>query len=192
MVEAMTDGPTLLDDDLLDRFEAVLVADRIGIVQAWAPGLSDAEIDEITAATDLQLPDEVRRWWRWHNGLVTRDVPVEQLHILPSGRELMSLEDAVFSYQERAGEDQLLAIVNENPEIQVACRQRGDVPAPVYWDRYANFNPEVAAPSMGELILVWLSYIERGVYAVDPAGGWAADQPLLVEPPEDALQRGLW
>lgn len=188
----MTQTPRLLDQDLLDRFEAVFTANRIGIVHAWAPGLTDAEIDEIIAGTDLQLPEEVRTWWRWHNGLVTRDVPVDQLHIVPSGRELVSLQDAVLSYQERRGNDQLLLIVNENPQIQVACRQSGDVAAPVYWDRYSNFNPEVAAPSMGELILVWLNYLERGVYAVSPDGGWAADQPLIVDPPDDVLDRGLW
>lgn len=188
----MTGTPALLDHNLLDRFEAVLTANGIGIVHAWAPGLTDTEIDEVIAGTNLQLPEEVRSWWRWHNGLITRDVPVEQLHIVPSGRELMSLQDAVFSYQQRRGEDQLLEIVTEQPQIQVACRQSGNVPAPVYWDPKANLNPIVAAPSMGELILVWLSYIQRGVYAVDPDGGWAADQPLIVEPPADVLERGLW
>lgn len=186
----MTQNPRLLDQDLLDRFESVLTANRIGLVHAWAPGLTDTEIDEIIAGTDLQLPEEVRTWWRWHNGLATRDVPVDQLHIVPSGRELISLQDAVLSYQ-APGQRPTAADSQRNPPIQVGCRQSGDVAAPVYWDRYANFNPEVAAPSMGELILVWLGYLERGVYAV-PDGGWAADQPQIVEPPDDVLDRGLW
>lgn len=189
----MSSGPRLLDDDLLDEFEAVLAAHRIGIIEAWAPGLTDEEIDETIATTDLQLPDEVRTWWRRHNGLVSHDVPVDQIHLVPSNREPMSLGNAVACYQQRDGEGQLLLIVNGRPEIQLACRQRGKVPTPVYWDRYDDFvRPQIAAPSLGELILVWMSYIERGVYAVDPDGGWTTDQPLLVEPPDDVIERGLW
>lgn len=189
----MSSGPRLLDDDLLDRFDATLKAHRIGIVEAWAPGFTDQQIDEAIASTDLQLPDEVRAWWRRHNGLVSDEVSVDQIHLLPSNREPMSLEHALACYRQRGGEDQLLLIVNGRPEIQVACRQQGNVPAPVYWDRYDDFvRPELAAPSLGELVLVWISYIERGVYAVDPDGGWAADQPLLLTPPQDVVRRGLW
>ncbi|MEY2515694.1 MAG: hypothetical protein QOJ89_3052 [bacterium] len=189
----MSSGPRLLDVDLLDQFEAILRAHRIGIVEAWAPGLTDEQIDEAIAGTDLQLPDEVRTWWRHHNGLVSRDVRVDQIHLLPSNREPMSLQNAVACYRQRAAGDQLLLVVNGRPEIQVACCRRGEVRAPVYWDRYDDFvSPEIAARSLGELILVWMSYIERGVYAVDPDGGWAAGQPLLVKPPDYVVKRGLW
>ena len=185
-------NPRLLDDDLLDEFEAVLRARRIGIQRAWAHGLTDARIDEIIAPTDLQLPEEVRVWWRRHDGLVADDVPIDQVALVP-GRQPMSLQDAVACHRERKEERQLLLIVNERPEIQLACRCRGDVPAPVYWDRYDDFaRPEVAAPSLGELIVLWMSYIHRGVYSVGPDGGWAHDQPVLDDPPQDVRTRGLW
>jgi hypothetical protein len=184
--------PRLLDRELLDRFEGVLRAHRIGIVEAWAPGLSDDEIDELIAPTDLLLPDEVRAWWRWHNGVVTPDVPARSREILPD-RDLRSLQDVLWTYDQRAGEGQRLLIVTGRPEIQVACSERGSVPAPVYWDRYDDFvRPEQAASSLGELVTVWMGYVERGVYASGPDGGWAADQPLLNGPPADVLHRGLW
>jgi hypothetical protein len=189
----MISAPRLLDDDLLDEFEAILRSHRIGIVEAWAPGLIDEQIDAVIAGTDLQLSDEVQTWWRRHNGRVSHDLPAEQMHLIPSNREPMSLQNAVACYRQRGGQGQRLLVVNGRPEIQVACRQRGEVPAPVYWDRYDDFvTPEIAAPSLGELILTWMSYIERGVYAVRPGGGWAADQPTLVEPPDDVVERGLW
>jgi hypothetical protein len=68
----MISAPRLLDDDLLDEFEAILRSHRIGILKAWAPGLIDEQIDAVIASTDLQLSDEVRTWWRRHNGEVTR------------------------------------------------------------------------------------------------------------------------
>jgi hypothetical protein len=189
----MSSGAPLLDDDLLDQFEATLRTHRIGILEAWAPGLTDEQIDAAIAGTDLQLPDEVRTWWRRHDGLVSHRVPVDQIDLLPSNREPMSLQNAVAAYQQRGGDDQRLLIVNGRPEILVACRERGEDPAPVYWDRYDDFvSPAIAAPSLGALILVWMEYIDRGVYAVSPHGGWADDQPLLVEPPEDVVKRGLW
>src|SRR5690349_21213186 len=83
----MSSGPTLLDDDLLDQFEATLRSHRIGILEAWAPGLTDEQIDAAIAGTDLQLPDEVRTWWRRHNGLVSHRVPIDQIDLLPSNRE---------------------------------------------------------------------------------------------------------
>jgi len=188
----MASGARLLDNDLLDEFEAVLKARRIGIFEAWAPGLTDDDIDEIIAGSDLLLPEEVRVWWRRHNGR-RQEIRRPGTWALVPGREPLSLQDVVRSYKDIGADDQRLPIVHNRPQILVECRHAGDVPAPVYWDRYDDFvRPELAAPSLGDLLLVWISYIERGVYAANPEGGWAADQPLLDEPPPDVVQRGLW
>jgi len=61
--------PTLLTTDLLDRFEARLRGAGAPIVDAWAPGLTDAQIDELVRPLGIDLPKEARVWWRWHNGV---------------------------------------------------------------------------------------------------------------------------
>ena len=37
-------------------------------MQALAPGLTDQQIDTLTAPYGIDLPEEARVWWRWHNG----------------------------------------------------------------------------------------------------------------------------
>lgn len=53
--------------DLLERFASALRARGIP-VDDLMPGLGDDEIDEITGPVGLELPEEVRAWWRWHDG----------------------------------------------------------------------------------------------------------------------------
>lgn len=85
--------PRLLSPEILGDFEAQLRARRIGIVEAWAPGLTDAQIDKIIGPADLQLPEEARVWWRWHNG-TRHGQAADRLAILP-GRDLVGLQEAV-------------------------------------------------------------------------------------------------
>lgn len=170
----MTDAPRLLNADVLERFEALLRAKRIGIVDAWAPGLTDAQIDEIVGPTDLQMPEEARAWWRWHNG--RRDGhPPDHWEIVPS-RDLIPLQIAVGDYQYIGTPGGLLIPVGEKPRIYVKCDEEGDVPAPIYCDP-SDEGLEPALASFGELVLTWIDYIERDVFAVGPEGGWAHPQP---------------
>ena len=37
------------------------------IVDALAPGLTDAQIDELLHPAGVDLPEEARVWWRWHD-----------------------------------------------------------------------------------------------------------------------------
>lgn len=182
----MSSPPRLLNADILGQFEALLRTKRIGIVDAWAPGLTDAQIDEITGPTDLQLPEEARAWWRWHNGTTSGHDAWDEF--IAPGRDLWPLEIAVRDYDYIGRRDQLLQPVGDKPYIYVACRQAGDVPAPIYYDRYDDFQPDIALPSFGELVLTWIKYIETGIYATNPSGGWA---PRPLAPPGDVLDRGV-
>jgi hypothetical protein len=61
--------PTL--SDLLVMYLAEL--DSIGYHvhdRMVTPGLTDAEIDDLVAPTGLVLPDDVREWWHFQNGLI--------------------------------------------------------------------------------------------------------------------------
>jgi len=152
--------PRLLSAEILGRF---------GIVEAWAPGLTDPQIDEIIGPADLELPEEARVWWRWHNGTHHGHAP-DRLAIVP-GRDLVALQGAVAVYEAVGARNQLLIPVNAKPVIYIACRESGEVAAPVYVE-IRDFEPDLALPSFGELVLTWMSYIERGIYAVAADGGW--------------------
>lgn len=83
----------MLDEVLLEVFESSLRAVGAPIVKHREPGLDDAAIDELIVPLDLQLPDEARVWWRWHNGTVP-DTPGRERCIMP-GRDLLSPPDRV-------------------------------------------------------------------------------------------------
>ena len=162
----------LLSPDILTRFESLLRSRNVKIVDAWAPGLSDAQIDDIIGPAGLQMPEEVRVWWRWHNG-VRPGSPPDHWMIVP-GRDLLRLQDAVDTYSYVGRGDGLLKPFSEKPHIYVACRATGKVPAPVYYETY-DFSPHLALPSFGELILGWIRYIDSGGYPSGP-DGWTNDK----------------
>ena len=57
-------APALLDQALLDQFDARLRALGAAIVDAWAPGLTDDQIDALVCPIGIDLPEEARVWWR--------------------------------------------------------------------------------------------------------------------------------
>ena len=163
----------LLTPDILARFDSLLRSRHVKIVEAWAPGLSDAQIDDIIGPTGLQMPEEVRVWWRWHNG-VRPGYPPDHWMVVP-GRILLALEPEVEAYRDLARGNGLLMPFSEKPHIYVACRAAGNVPAPVYYETH-DFAPHLALPSFGELILGWIRYIDSGGYPSGP-DGWTDDAP---------------
>lgn len=171
--------PALLNSDHLERFASLLRARGIP-VDDLQPGLTDAQIDEITGPVNLELPDEMRAWWRWRNGEPARTY----IPILPA-REPLSLQEAVDSYINRVDSGLIeparsLCPVIERPLIFVQCTGAGAIAAPVYRSHDYPDPPELVLPSFGELVLTWISYIEN-VYSVDPDGGWASRQTYPTE-----------
>lgn len=186
----MNAAPALLDADLLRRFEAILREKRIGIVDAWAPGLTDQQIDDIIAPTHLQLPEEARVWWRWHNGRRDGSPPLSW-EIVPN-RDLTSLGLAASAYRDAGAQDRLLQFVGEKPLLFVECRHAQAAAATVHKAGDWTMDVTPVLPSLGELVLTWISYIERGIYVVGPDGGWSPDQPSPEQRPEDVRKLGVF
>jgi len=92
----MSSTPRLLDADILARLEVDLRAKSIPLIETMAPGLTDAQIDEIIGPADLRLPDEARAWWRWHDG-PGPSTPVDASWLLPY-RDARSLRGCVDHY----------------------------------------------------------------------------------------------
>lgn len=156
--------PTLLDADLLQRFETALRASGVEAVDALMPGLTDAKIDEVAGPSGLQLPEEVRAWWRWRNGS-----PPRVYSPLFPPHEMLPLEVTVATYQELVNPEygffgdpeHSLHLLSEFPVVSVQCVGVGDVPAPVYTLGEPAGDAELTHPSLGQLVLSWIDEIER-------------------------------
>jgi hypothetical protein len=169
--------PIFLDHELLNSFEARLREKGVPIVEAWAPGLTDPQIDALLQPLDIDLPDEARVWWRWHNGFLF-DSPQRSRQITPF-RWLTALETAADEYacmrdpMRDAGDPEgLLAPVGEQPSIYFHCAGAKDAPVPVYSQNDYTDRPRLVLPSIGELVMTWISYVDRGVFATNPDGTW--------------------
>ncbi|MEY2515755.1 MAG: hypothetical protein QOJ89_3113 [bacterium] len=175
----------VLDEEILERFEAALRCVGAAIVDAWAPGLRDDEIDALVQPLGIALPEEARVWWRWHDGLRPGRGP-QSWDLLP-GRSLLSLEDALDLFvpeREHMADDgfpdMLLTPVTRHPIILFGCDGAPDAPVPVYvMDDWSDEAPRLALPSIGELVLTWTSYIDTGIVTTGPDGDWLYDDKAL-------------
>ena len=160
----------------MGAFESSLRAVGAPIVERWAPGLDDAAIDELVVPLHLQLPDEARVWWRWHNGTMP-DTPGRERCIMP-GRDLLSLQAALHGapdnwavFPELWGIDkQLLQLVSEQPRIWIDASGAGHRPTAIYTQNDGTEPPKLALTSMGALIKIWTQLIDDGVVIATASG----------------------
>jgi hypothetical protein len=183
----------LLDRDLLELFEQRLRAQGALIIENWAPGLADEQIDALLQPLGIDLPEEARVWWRWHDGIL-KDAP-HPTEISP-GRAHLPLRYVAERYAALADEmselddiDALLAPVTEKPALYFHCAVPRDAPVPVYSQNDDVVAPRLVLPSIGELIVGWIELIDRGVWRTNPDGTWAWDHEQL---PDDVLERGIY
>jgi hypothetical protein len=164
---------------LLERLDARIREGGALLADAWAPGLTDDQIDELLRPAGIDLPEEARVWWRWHNG--TRDDAPANARAF-AWRWPVSLQDAVESYEHcRAltlglyDIDGLLCPLGEKPRIYFDCTGARDEPVPVYSQPDDTEPPLPVLGSIGDLVLVCLEYLDRGVWTIDPDGAIRGD-----------------
>jgi hypothetical protein len=163
-------GVTLLDTDLLERFEDSLRSVGAAITETWAPGLTDEEIDRAVRKAGLRLPEEARRWWRWHNGTVPGTRP-PRWDLLPS-RPLLDLDTVVDQLLDDIDpSSHLLQPLPDQPWIFFDCRVEPDQPVPIVVSGHGQ-DDRVVLPSIGELVTIWVDLIETGAFATNPDGTW--------------------
>jgi cell wall assembly regulator SMI1 len=64
--------PPVVDEpmpSLLNRFETVLKEKAPSVAAALQPGLSEGEIAKLEAEYNVQLPEDLRLLYQWHNGI---------------------------------------------------------------------------------------------------------------------------
>jgi cell wall assembly regulator SMI1 len=92
--------PPVVDEpmpSLLNRFEAVLKKKAPSVAEALQPGLSEAEIAKLEAEYNVQLPEDLRLLYQWHNGIPWNSGPtITPLH------EFYPLEHALKKHAELA------------------------------------------------------------------------------------------
>jgi hypothetical protein len=177
---------SFLDDELLGHFERALHAVGAAITQVWAPGLDDAEIDALTAPHGFQLPEEARRWWRWHNGFVAGARPPD-MDLTPR-RPLMDLAETLELYGASRGAwlqlygfDRWLMPMADRPSVYFACDGAPEDPVPIHTQQDIE-EPIQALPSIGELVKTWTELIETGVFTTNAHGHWEWDFGKIPQP----------
>lgn len=163
-----------LGSDLLSRLDARLRDGGALMAEAFAPGLTDEQIDELLLPAGITLPEEARVWCRWHNGIRKDASP--NAHSF-AWRELLSLEYAVEWYEmfrgmnfEAWGVDGLLCPLGEKPRIYFDCSGPTDEPVPIYAQNDETEAPGMVLGSIGDLVLAMLEYFELGIWTIDTDG----------------------
>jgi len=194
----------LLHTDLLEELAARWRAQRAPIADGLRPGLSDAEIDALTGPLDLDLPEEARVWWGWHDGVARHPsglLVYQQMGGI--GLPFFSLEEAVARYRSRRsmavdaathgrpGEPLSSADYWWHPSwfpitdtdwaatIACDCDVAAGAPSPVrvvHWEDYSEAGA-VAASSLGEVVRWWIEALDSGRFRYDAArNAWWADR----------------
>src|SRR5437764_1031354 len=81
--------------DLLDQLEAQWRRLQAPIADALRPGLTDRQLDDVSARLDLVLPGELRALWAWHDGAD----PSTLRDIGPGGYEFLTSDEVVAARQ---------------------------------------------------------------------------------------------
>lgn len=174
------------------------------------PGLSDGEIDRLCQNVGIDLPDEPRTWWRWHNGasLTGRDIDSTDLLSAGPGNLLLPLELAIEDCLERR---RIAAELKpDDPEYwwkptwlpftkqeyAFECHVPKGEPSPILdTDPMADpHNPgQPITNSFGEMVNAWIFALTGGVWFWDPnlgsGGAWNQDTSKV---PSELMKLGLF
>jgi hypothetical protein len=185
--------------NVLERLERHLVDQQAPAAALLRPGLSDEAIDELIAPTGLDLPEEARELFRWHDG--TRgDIRDQRDRSIAGGWQFHPLQDQVARLHEwRAGVQEaadeegwelvykpvyfpLLQGVNWGSLVMIRCGHRTrSFPNPVIYAEQFAPSSELAIThfSLYSLFETWLLWLDAGhVWWDHTKGSWQKDDRL--------------
>ena len=93
--------------DQLERLERCWRDENPDLVDRLRPGLSSAELDAILDSFDYFVPDELREWWGWHNGLEGDQYITEDLQFVRAEDSVAHTHYAGALIREVAGRNDL-------------------------------------------------------------------------------------
>jgi hypothetical protein len=181
------DSPEMLSEGLLEALAERWRSQRMSIIDALRPGLSDAAMDELTRPLGLKLPHEARVWWGWHDGADAGSPFTSYLGPLrvfsPLAAAVRATAQTRETMQDSAGDlDEewraswlMLGAGGETTVID--CAVSDDAPVPT---RYYRFDDPAAGnggvPSLGTLVRLYIDAFDRGAWSYDPIGKvWSGD-----------------
>jgi cell wall assembly regulator SMI1 len=193
----MDNAISILDDTTWEEYLDKLCSHGVPLDDWPMSGLTDIEMDEMTAAVDLRLPDEARVLWRWHDG-VPEDGRANPLGGF-KGR-FLSLCEAVNGHRQSrkvvldvAKDDPVeddpdmhyrpswLPLLGPQHPLVIDCAVARDQPTPLRMINLENPDePFVWARSLGEAVRLWSNALDRGLWKWDAAKqGWEVDLSSL-------------
>jgi cell wall assembly regulator SMI1 len=186
-----------LNREQLEDLEGLLVGQGAPVVQRLQPPASKEAIDILETALGLSLPDELKLWWRWHNGTAVEphEPPAHGLigpffQFLDTARALrfsqdmrkMALED-VPEEPDATWAPNWLAISSNGP---VACDVGvpNGAPVPILDVDYHHTDVpgRVSAQSFGQMVRWWIEALEAGAWIYEPERQWWERREELVPP----------
>jgi hypothetical protein len=177
--------PELLTLELLDRLDQTLRDLGAAIVDHSEPGLKRDQMDALTEPHGFRLPDEAALWWSWHSGAGGAE--------LTPYRHPLTLESAMRNFDlvqggmsDAWGLTRLVAVVNEQPWLWFDCRGDRTAAVPVYAGDKSE-RPQVAAESIGDMVLVLVRAFEAGAFSIDERGRWNEPNWEIVEADESGI-----
>ncbi len=164
----------------LDGYERRLSARGVPVDRMLLPGLTDTEIDRVTADLPFRLSDEARTFYRWHNGSREEpNGPGDETYV-PGATYLSPLDWVVRDYAEwrhyepgRFREMWIPLNSRDGRTIIVDCGVRPDEPSPIYFADSKDSAPwgQVCSPSFANVIDVWNHVLDEDYWTYDRVKG---------------------
>jgi hypothetical protein len=167
----------MLTTHLLDELERRWESQGAPFVDAMPPGIDDQEIDRFAAPLDFTIPEEVRRWYRWHNGSSGVEIVVSRVFTSLAEDVQQTID---FQEDDERWQQGWLNVMNEKPYIIFDCSGAVDAPVPVWHYDYAfNYPNRPVFGSIGDMVRFWIDLIDAGHMFWNPdIGTWDAREPL--------------
>ena len=202
----MSDEAPLLSEELLDGLLARWAAAGLPLAPALRRGLSDAEMDELTAPLGLRLPGEARLWWGRHDGAPSATPDGRRLdRRLTRSFDYLPLADCVDIYREcrRLAEESAAEMGSFRAEmahpdhffhralfpitdsggagiVVCDCSVPDGAPTPIRRIEPAEMAeglPAPKAPSFGAMVVRWIEAWDRPLWGYDAAAGRWVEYP---------------
>jgi|SRR5215203_3691282 len=171
-----------LNMDQLKELERLLVVQEAPVIKRFQPSVFPEVLAAIESELGLPLPDELRLWWRWHNGTDVKSHERAAKASIGPLFEFLGAEEAMKATLESRA--LALEIDPNEPDVywgptwlaigtggRVACEVAigPDVPVSVLdVDYHKAAHPgAVVAQSLGEMVRWWIEALESGAWRYD-------------------------
>jgi hypothetical protein len=173
----------MLDTQLLEELEDRWREQSPAVLQRMQPGIDDDEIDRLSAPLGYTIPEELRRWYRWHNGSTGSPIIISRCFSTLSDDVAATLD---FEADEEKWKKGWLQVMDEKPLMIFDCRGGVSEPVPVWHFDYAfDFPTRPVFESIGDMVSFWIELIDDGHVSWDAGGEEHIRQPV----PEAILER---